>query len=147
MSARLIGLAILAFYVAVGAGIYALLKRKKKDKPQEFHFDVAQVREMVEELAQIMGELQDLDDMLLDLKLCKPGENHRAFRLDWQTNSGKDKTLDMFADGQNVDTKNLYRLAAQRRAELNADILASIEDLYFAVFWGEDGHSPADENE
>ena len=114
---------VFAFYFG-----YRLFHR---DEPEEIEMiDSLRLHREVQELATKMNELEALDNMIIDLRLCKPSEVMRAFRMEWQGISGKDHSFDFLADGQNASSEHLMELAIEQRAELNAEIAERIYDLY-----------------
>lgn len=126
------GLIILAFYAVIFCIVLAL-KRKNQDseeEPEECGFDSADIAKEVECIAKKMRELEQLDEMIIDLRLCKPAEVQRAFRMEWMGAAGKNHSFDFMADGENASTEYLLELAIAQREELNADIKARIFDLY-----------------
>lgn len=126
------GLIILTFY-AVIIFIVIALKRKNQDadeEQEEYGFDSADLAKEVEAIAKKMRELEQLDEMIIDLRLCKPAEVQRAFRMEWMGAAGKNHSFDFMADGENASTEYLLELATAQREELNADIKARIFDLY-----------------
>lgn len=126
------GLIILTFY-AVIIFIVIALKRKNQDadeEQEEYGFDSANLAKEVEAIAKKMRELEQLDEMIIDLRLCKPAEVQRAFRMEWMGAAGKNHSFDFMADGENASTEYLLELAIAQREELNADIKARIFDLY-----------------
>lgn len=123
---------ILTFY-AVIIFIVIALKRKNQDageEQEEYGFDSADLSKEVEAIAKKMRELEQLDEMIIDLRLCKPAEVQRAFRMEWMGAAGKNHSFDFMADGENASTEYLLELAIAQREELNADIKARIFDLY-----------------
>jgi hypothetical protein len=70
-----------------------------------------------------------IDSMLIDLRLCRPAELHRNFRVQWSSTTG-DHALDLMSDGANQTTQNLLAVAADRREALNQEIQQRIIDLY-----------------
>ena len=102
-----------------------------KEQSEEVEMiDSLRLHREVQELAAKMNELEALDNMIIDLRLCKPSEVMRAFRMEWQGISGKDHSFDFLADGQNASSEHLMELAIEQRAELNAEIAERIYDLY-----------------
>lgn len=84
----------------------------------------------IERLHRRAQELAQLDDMIIDIRLCDPERVQRAFRVSWQSTSGTDHEYDVIADGQTVGTASLLEMAAAERADLNAEIIQLIFDLY-----------------
>lgn len=100
------------------------------EDPEQPFFDSARLQNEVNSLHRCMQELEQLDEMIIDLRLCKPDEMHRAFRINWQGSTGKEHALDFMSTGANGNTLHMIELAEDRREELNAEIQARIIDLY-----------------
>lgn len=105
---------------------------EEEEEPEELEpfFDSARLQNEVKALYSAMKEITELDEMIVDLRLCKPEELHKAFRVQWNGITGKQHALDFMSTGTNAATENFMELAANRREELNADIQARIIDLY-----------------
>lgn len=121
---------VLVYVIAIGAAVYRRLH------PQEIpddsaDYDTAQVQPDVEALSADMRRLKELDDMMLDLRVCSPAEMQRSFRVEWQSVSGINHKLDICADGENESTERLMMLAMAERDELNTKITRRINSLYF----------------
>lgn len=105
--------------------------RKPEDPEEEIDFfDSLRLQREVQELAAKMSQLEALDNMIIDLRLCKPAEVLRAFRMEWQGAGGTSHAFDFMADGQNASSEYLMELAIEERSELNAEIAERIFDLY-----------------
>ena len=104
-------------------------KPHEEEEPPEM-FDAAMLSKEVDALNRKMQKLEQLDEMMIDLRLCKPAEVQRAFRMEWMGTAGKNNSFDFMADGENVSTKCLLEMASQEREELNEDIRHRIYDLY-----------------
>ena len=114
---------VFAFYFG-----YRLFHR---DEPEEIEMiDSLRLHREVQELATKMNELEALDNMIIDLRLCKPAEVMRAFRMEWQGAAGIEHKFDFMADGQSASSEHLMELAIEERAELNQEIAERIYDLY-----------------
>lgn len=105
-------------------------QRAARQQEQESFFDSARLQGEVNELHRCMSELEQLDAMLIDLRLCKPSELHKAFRVQWQGSTGKQRALDFMSTGANGNTRHMIRLAESQREELNTEIQERIADLY-----------------
>lgn len=99
----------------------------EQEKP---FFDSARLQNEVNALHRCMQELEQLDAMLVDLRLCKPDELHRAFRVEWQGTTGQKHALDFMSTGDNSNTAHMIELAESQRDALNTEIQARIVDLY-----------------
>lgn len=100
------------------------------EDPEQPFFDSARLQNEVNSLHRCMQELEQLDEMIIDLRLCKPEELHRAFRVNWHGSTGKEHTLDFMSTGGNGNTLHMIELAEGRRDELNEEIQERIVDLY-----------------
>ena len=103
-------------------------KPQEEEEPPE-RFDAAMLAKEVEALNRKMQKLQQLDEMIIDLRLCKPAEMQKAFRMEWMSTGGKNNSFEFMADGSNMSTHCLLEMAYQEREELNADIQRRIHDL------------------
>lgn len=119
---------LVAGYIALA--VWLRNKQQSKGDEESAMFDSALLAKEVEALSRKMQKLQQLDEMIIDLRLCKPAEVQRAFRMEWMGAAGKNHSFDFMADGSNLSTQHLLELAIAQREELNADIKARIFDLY-----------------
>lgn len=92
-------------------------------------FDSARLQREISALYHASQELESVDRMILDLRLCKPSELHKAFRISWSSCDGN-QSLDFMAAGDDATTAGMMKLASERREAVNADILERITDLY-----------------
>lgn len=113
---------------------YAVMKHRQQKTEQAEQeraiFDSAKLQGEISALYRASQELEQLDEMIIDLRLCKPDELHKAFRINWQGSTGKERSLDFMSTGSNSNTAHMIQLAEDQRAEINADIQARIADLY-----------------
>lgn len=118
--------------VAVWVIAAVILRRWQPEEEEEESamFDSAMLSKEVEALSRKMSKLQQLDEMIIDLRLCKPAEAQRAFRMEWMSAAGKNNAFEFMADGSNLSTQYLLELAIAEREEVNADIQRRIYDLY-----------------
>lgn len=121
------------FAVVAIIAVYCWIRYRQRHAQQEQEqafFDSARLQGEVNALHRCMQELEQLDEMLIDLRLCKPDELHKAFRIQWQGSTGKEHALDFMSTGANGNTLHMIELAECQRAELNAEIQERIADLY-----------------
>lgn len=104
-------------------------------------FDGELLRQEITRLYDLSQEMQQVDEMLIDLRVCKPAEAEKYFRVDWMSASGENRALDFIADGENLTTEKLTEIAMERRDELNQKIADAICDLYQAAIDMDDGTS------
>lgn len=126
------GLICLIIYAVIFAAFMAAKRKASVEDEEEIEtgFDSAYLAKEVEGLAKKMRELEQLDEMIIDLRLCKPAEVQRAFRMEWMSAAGKNHEFEFMADGENASTEYLLELATAEREELNAEILQRVYDLY-----------------
>lgn len=104
-------------------------------------FDGELLRKEIARLYDLSQEMEQVDEMLIDLRVCKPAEAEKYFRVDWMSASGENRALDFIADGENLTTEKLTEIAMERRDELNQAIADKICDLYQAAIDMDDGTS------
>lgn len=121
---------VIAWIVFAGYIILAVYLHNKKQKQERYEINATQFQREIQALARCMNELEALDNMIIDLRLCDPESAQRAFRMEWQSVSGKNHTFDFFADGQNASTEHLLGMAEAERDELNQEIIQRVFDLY-----------------
>lgn len=123
---------VLTVYAAVIAdAIITHFHRRESNDDESSDFDTVQVSPDIEALSADMRRLKELDEMMLDLRVCSPAEMQRNFRVEWLSTSGINHKLDILADGENASSERLLMLAAAERDELNAKISKRINSLYF----------------
>ena len=113
--------------------IYRLyLKFGKIEEEPEQHdlIDCRDLQPNVEELHKMMQRLAELDDIIIELRLCKPAENMRSFRVEWQSISGTSHAVDFMADGESESHESFRMWAVNERIKLNQTIAQRIHDLY-----------------
>lgn len=117
--------------------------KEKGDGEQETTggFDGELLRRDITKLYELSQEMKQVDEMLIDLRVCKPAEAEKYFRVDWMSTAGENRTLDFIADGENLTTEKLSEIAMERRDELNQAIADAICDLYQAAIDMDDGTS------
>lgn len=124
----------IAALIAAGcmAALIAAVLRQRNEEPEEPEplIDSAALIAEIERLHRRAQELAQLDDMIIDIRLCDPEKVQRGFRISWQSTSGSQHEYDMIADGRTVGTAKLLEMAAAERAEVNAEIIQLIYDLY-----------------
>lgn len=122
---------VVAVVAIIAAYLYFRHKQKQADTDDQSAelFDSARLQREIMELARCAKELEQLDNMLIDLRLCRPDELHRNFRVQWCSSTG-DHALDFMSDGQNANTANLIAIATDQREAVNEQIQQRIIDLY-----------------
>lgn len=124
------GLAILCLAIDAAIIFFFYSATHKPKKEEIDFFDSLRLQREVQELASKMTELEALDNMIIDLRLCKPAEVMRNFRMEWQGAAGTEHRFDFLADGQSASSEHLMELALEEREQLNAEIAERIYDLY-----------------
>lgn len=100
---------------------------------QEDIADTSVLADQVKLLNEKMLELEAVDNMIIDIRLCVPGEYARSFRVEWLSDSGNNKSVDFLTDGSNVSSDYLLEMALSKRNELNQEIQKLIEILYCSM--------------
>lgn len=124
------GVIVLILYVGLGIWLCRREPEQPDDETEAPFFDSIRLEQEVEQLHKKMKKLREFDEMIIDLRLCRPDAVQRAFRMEWQSAAGIDHTLDMIADGENPSTRYFLQLARAEREALNAEIQTRIFDLY-----------------
>ena len=126
-----LGIIILIADIIIAYAVYRMMHKDKEEPPDEIGMCNSMLLQRdIQELAAKTEQLEALDNMIIDLQLCRPSEVIRAFRMEWQSTGGKDYDFEFLADGQNASTEYLMQLAREEREQLNAEIAARITDLY-----------------
>ena len=126
----------LLFYICFAYLLYRKIKSygadSQEDEPEEQprEFDSMRLQKEVQYLHDRMQELEQLDNMIIDLRLCRPSEAIKAFRVEWCSASGAERGIQLMADGQNTSSQHLLALAESQREEKNREIIQRIYDLY-----------------
>lgn len=127
---QVIGVIIISAVILIAAQLKQKAMRRAEEEEQARLFDSARLQGEIDALHRASQELAELDSMIIDLRLCKPDELHKAFRINWQGSTGKEHSLDFMSTGGNTNTAHMIELAEDQRAQINADIQARIADLY-----------------
>ena len=124
--AAVILLAIVAILIYRLYSIFAY----RTEEPENEPIDCGELQKDVAELHSMMQRLAELDSAILELKLCRPAEQMRSFRVEWQSVSGTDHVVDFMADGESESSESFKLWAVNERIRLNAEISQRIYDLY-----------------
>lgn len=122
--------------------VLAIIRKKENEEVEQETtggFDGEMLRKDIAKLYELSQEMEQVDEMLIDLRVCKPAEAEKYFRVDWMSASGENRALDFIADGENLTTEKLTEIAMERRDELNQAIADAICDLYQAAIDMDDG--------
>lgn len=124
--------ALIVIVVYAAFGVYLYQRHQQRESDDEPHgYDASQFQLEVKQLNDDMERLHELDELMIDLRLCSPEDMQRSFRMEWQSLSGKNHKFDFWADGENLSTDYLMGLAQSERDELNAMIARRINALYY----------------
>ena len=118
----------IAIWIVAAYIIYRIM-HKEPEEDEISLYDSKQLQDEVHALNEKMNRLAELDNMIIDLRLCKPAEVMRNFRMEWE-GSGRNHALDFMADGQSASSEHLMQLAIEERAQINEEITERIFDLY-----------------
>lgn len=123
---------VISLYLLFAVYVYRIFrKRPAQDDTSAPDYDAAQVEDEVTCLYEDMRKLRELDELMIDLRLCSPDEMQRSFRMEWQSVGGQNHRFDFWADGASQSTEHLMRLAQTEREALNETITRRISGLYF----------------
>lgn len=111
-------------------GIWLVVQKTEPEEEEPNFFDSIRVEQEVDLLHKKMQKLREYDEMIIDLRLCRPSAVQRAFRMEWMSAAGINHAIDVMADGENPSTKYMLELAIDERAALNEEIQQRIFDLY-----------------
>lgn len=117
-----IGIWIIVIYIG-----YKLTHRPEQEVQ---FFNAKELCDEIHALNEMVNRIEELDDMVIDLGLCKPAEVLRSFRMEWQGTAGVNHRFDFLADGQSDSSAHLMELATTERAELNTQVALRIADIY-----------------
>lgn len=126
-------IAVIIGYAALFAlFIKSAMQRRSGETDQEEpeDFDAIELKPEVERLLREMNRLQELDGMLIDLRLC-PEDYQRAFRMEWQGAAGNRHAIDIMTDGTDVSGGYLTELARAERDQVNADCIRMLRAIGF----------------
>lgn len=110
--------------------LYLIFGKQEEEPEQHDLIDCRDLQQDVEELNTMMQRLAELDSAIIELRLCKPAEQMRSFRVEWQSVSGTAHTVDFMADGESESHESFRMWAVNERIKLNQEIAQRIYDLY-----------------
>lgn len=122
-----LALVCIGIWIIFGYLGYRMIHRSEPDVPI---FDSTDLQREINSLNEMVNRVAELDNMIIDLGLCKPSEALRAFRMEWQGAAGINHSFDFLADGQSDSSAHILELAIAERAELNAQVAQRIADIY-----------------
>ena len=122
----------LILLVLIGYLIYRLYLKfgRSEEEPEHDLIDCRDLQQDVEELHNMMKRLAELDSAIIELRLCRPAEQMRSFRVEWQSVSGANHAVDFMADGESESSESFKLWAVNERIRLNEEISQRIYDLY-----------------
>lgn len=126
--------------IAIIAAFLWYSKRMKAEKDDAQYYDTAELHDAIQALHTLSEQLENADSMLADLNACNPRELLRGFRAQWCGLDGKQREIDLLADGANQTTAGLKAAAQEQRDQINAEIIATIRAMQAAL---DDGSAPA----
>lgn len=109
--------------------LYTIFARQDEE-PEIPLLDCRALQQDVADLHKMMQRLEELDSAIVELRLCKPAENMRSFRVEWQSISGAAHMVDFTADGESESHESFMEWAVNERVRLNQEIAQKIYDLY-----------------
>lgn len=118
----------------------AIRKRREAPEPPEespCYYDAAELTDAIRALYALTEQLENADRMLSDLEACNPRELLRNFKAQWCGIDGKNRSIDLWADGANGATAGLKAAAQEQREQINAEIIATVRALNVALDAGE----------
>lgn len=137
-----VALILLAIVAVLIYRLYSIFAYRNEE-PENEPIDCGALQKDVAELHSMMQRLAELDSAILELKLCRPAEQMRSFRVEWQSVSGTDHVVDFMADGESESSESFKLWAVNERIRLNAEISQRIYDLYAKASYI--NHSPTSE--
>lgn len=118
----------------------------REDEPEQHELiDCRELMQDIDDLHKMMQKLAELDSAIIDLDLCRPAEQMRNFRVEWQGASGAEHAVDFMADGESTSHESFKAWAVNERIRLNQDIAQRIYDLYAKASYL-NYYSPTSEN-
>lgn len=120
-------LILIAFLIYL---LYLKFACREDEEPEIPLLDCRALQQDVADLHKMMQRLEELDSAIIELRLCKPAENMRSFRVEWQSISGAAHMVDFTADGESESHESFMEWAVNERIKLNQEIAQKIYDLY-----------------
>lgn len=123
---------VLAVLAVVGA-VAAIKRHWQTTEEEPAKYDAAELSDAIHALAELAEQLDNVDRMLADLQACNPRELLRSFRAQWCGLDGKQRSIDLWADGANSTTAGLIAAAEEQREEINAEICETVRAMAAAL--------------
>lgn len=122
---------VFAVIAIIAAYAWIRYRQQKAEQAEQERaiFDSARLQGEIYALYRSAQELERLDRLIIDLRLCKPDELHRAFNISWSSSDGE-QNLDFMASGSDANTESLMQLATSQRETVNEEIMQRICDIY-----------------
>lgn len=111
--------------VGVGWFMGWMMQPKHKSSP---HYDYMELSARVRRIAKTQKQIDTLEEMIMDIETCEPGEMHRNFSCVWQAGDNN-KTYDFWTDGANGTSEDMLFLAQRERQRLRASLVKQIDEL------------------
>lgn len=128
MAAKVLAMLCIGIWILIGYAAYRLLHKEENQEVQ--FFDSKELQDEIHALDAMISRIAELDDMIIELRLCDPTRAMRAFRIEWQGTSGKNHGFDFLADGRSASSEHLLELAIAEREQLNTQAAIRIADIY-----------------
>ena len=128
----------LMMLVIVIVFVYGYKQSEKNHQADEVDPELADSGQLEDEISDLysrMNALKDWDELIIDLRLCKPAAMQKIFHMEWMSTSGQSHALEFMTDGQNTSTEYLLRLATAERDAINEDIQKRINLLYHKMHY------------
>lgn len=124
---------VLICYLIAMLLIWKMEHRPDPDEPDEPEtWDAMELKQAAERLNTELRHLEELDRMLLDLRLC-PEDYQRVFRMEWQGAAGGNHAIDFMTDGQDLSAEYLIELAEAERSQVNETCIRMFRAIEFQM--------------
>lgn len=124
---------VLICYLIAVMLIWKREHRPEPDEPEEPEaWDAMELKPEADRLINELRHLEELDRMLLDLRLC-PENYQRVFRMEWQGAAGGNHAIDFLTDGQDLSAEYLTELAEAERDQVNESCIRLLRTIEFRM--------------
>lgn len=103
--------------------LYSVKRMKQGEKepePDYTDFSYLTIKEKVDKVAETRNQIGALENLLTDLSVCNP-DNVKVVRVKWMSETGKVIHYDLYCDGTDTATENLYGIAEREIHDLKID--------------------------
>ena len=104
---------------------------EEEEECQE-EIDIEELEEAVSELQKTVTEIQKMQSAVRKIQACDPETQHSNFRMQWQSDSGKNETYDFWADGDSPTNDillDLYQAEIDRLTTSLPERVEKIQDI------------------